>query len=94
MSSILKREVFFDNTGGIARFWDWALTTTTLGSMAEPFNVNDRFKGDGVSEYDPTDDMTRIDEIRASSVDTQAKVLSGGDHALIGGPLNPRNNSR
>ena len=94
MSSILKREVFFDDTGGKVRFWDWALTTTTLGSMAEPFNPNDRFKIDGVSEFDPTDDMTRIDAMSASSIDTQAKSLSGGNHALIGGPLNPRNNAR
>lgn len=92
--SIQKREVFFDDTGGIARFWDWALVTTTLGTMAEPFSPNDRTKIDGVSEFDPTDMMARIDGIRASSVDKQLYVLSGGEHALIGGPLNPRNNQR
>jgi hypothetical protein len=91
---ILKREVFYDNTGGVVRFWDWAQTTTTLGAMAEPFNPNDRFKMDGVSEFDPTDDMTRIDDIRASPIDIQPIQLSGGVHALIGGPLNPRNNAR
>lgn len=92
--SIQKREVFYDNTGGIARFWDWALTTTTLGVMAEPFLPNDRLRGDGVSEFDPTDMIARIDSIRASTVDRQSQTLSGGDHALIGGPLNPRNNQR
>jgi hypothetical protein len=92
--SILKREVFYDNTGGIARFWDWSLTTTTLGTMAEPFNPNDRLRVDGVSEFDPTDEIARIDCIRAASVDTQPQVLSGGVHALNGGPLNPRNNQR
>lgn len=92
--SILKREVFYDNTGGIARFWDWAITTTTLGTMAEPFLPNDRLMINGVSEFDPTDMMNRIDDIRASSIDTQAQVLSGGTHALNGGPLNPRNNQR
>ena len=92
--SILKREIFYDNTGGFARFWDWALCTTTLGTMAEPFMPNDRHRIDGVSEFDPTDEISRIDEIRASSVDTQAAVLSGGQHALIGGYQLPRNNQR
>jgi hypothetical protein len=92
--SILKREVFYDRTNGINRFWDWALTTTTLGTMAEPFLPNDRFRMDGVSEFDPTDMMNRIDEIRASTIDTQLQVLSGGAQALTGGPLHPRNNAR
>lgn len=94
MSSILKREVFYDDTGGFCRFWDWALTTTTLGAMAEPFNPNDRFRIDGVTEFDPTDDMARIDSVRVQSVDIQPQVLSGGVYALNGGPLNPRNNAR
>lgn len=94
MSSIIKREIYFDDTGGIARFWDWALTTTSLGTMAEPFSPNDRFRIDGVSEFDPTDDMARIDGIRAMPVDVQPQTLSGGVHALHGGPLNPRNNAR
>ena len=40
--SIQKRSVFFDNTGGIVRFWDWSIVTTTLGTMVEPFLPNDR----------------------------------------------------
>jgi hypothetical protein len=92
--SILKREIFYDRTNGINRFWDWALTTTTQGVMAEPFLPNDRFRIDGVSEFDPTDMMNRIDDIRASSIDKQLQVLSGGDHALNGGSLHPRNNAR
>lgn len=92
--SILKREVFFERTNGIVRFWDWALTTTTLGAMAEPFLPNDRNKIDGVSEYDPTDEMNRIDTIRESTVDTQYQTLSGGVHALHGGYLHPRNGQR
>jgi len=91
---ILKREVYYDDTGGLVRFWDWALTTTTLGVMAEPFNPNDRLRIDGVSEFDPTDDMARIDSLRAQTVDRQPQILSGGNDALIGGPLNPRNNAR
>ena len=88
--SIRKREVFYDNTGGYVRFWDWALVTTSLGTMAEPFLPNDRHQFGQVDQFDPTDAIARIDEMRASSVDTQLLQLSGGRHALIGGPLHPR----
>lgn len=88
--SILRREVFFDNTGGYVRFWDWSLVTTTLGTMAEPFLPNDRHLPGKFSQFDPTDEIARIDDIRASSVDTQPHTLSGGVHPLNGGTLNPR----
>lgn len=93
--SILKRTVFYDYTGGIARFWDWALTTTTLGTMAEPFQPNQRHQGNTeFLEFDPTDDVARIDEIRSSSVDTAMLTLSGGDHQLNGGYQLPRDSRR
>jgi hypothetical protein len=88
--SIQKRSVFFDDTGGYVRFWDWALCTTTLGTMAEPFLPNDRYQFGPFDQFDPTDEMARIDDIRASSVDKQLLVLSGGLHALTGGTLLPR----
>lgn len=89
--SILKREVFYDNTGGYVRFWDWALTTTTLGTMAEPFLPNDRHVANApFDEFDPTDPITRIDGIRAYTVDKQLLALSGGQHQLHGGYLHPR----
>lgn len=92
--SIKKRSVFYDDTNGIVRFWDWAIVNTSLGTMVEPFLPNERHKIDGVSEFDPTDIISRIDDIRASSVDTQYKTLSGGEHALHGGYQLPRNNQR
>jgi len=89
--SIQKRTVFYDNTGGIARFWDWALVTTTLGTMAEPFQPNARYAAQTeFGQFDPTDMIARIDDIQISSVDTQLQTLSGGVHALNGGALNPR----
>jgi len=91
MSTILRRDVFYDDTGGYIRFWDWALCTTTLGTMAEPFFPNDRLGIQAqISEYDPTEEMSRMDGIRASSVDKQLLTLSGGQHQLHGGPLMPR----
>jgi hypothetical protein len=88
--SIQKRSVFFDDTGGYVRFWDWALCTTTLGTMAEPFLPNDRHQFGPFDQFDPTDEIARIDDIRSSSVDKQLLVLSGGSHALTGGTLHPR----
>lgn len=89
--SIQKRTVFYDNTGGVARFWDWALVTTTLGTMAEPFLPNARHQQHAdFGQFDPTDEIARIDDIRSSSIDTSLLMLSGGDHALNGGAQLPR----
>ena len=93
--SILKREIIYDNTGGFVRFADWALVTTTLGVMAEPFLPNDRhITSAPFDEFDPTDEMARIDSIRCVPQDRHPHYFSGGDHALNGGPLHPRNGSR
>jgi hypothetical protein len=89
--SILKRSVFYDNTGGIARFWDWAVVTTTLGAMVEPFSPNVRHSpGNSVLDFDPTDEIARIDSIRAAPRDKSKLMLSGGEHVLNGGDIHPR----
>lgn len=89
MSVIHKRTVFYDNTGGVVRFWDWAMVITNLGTMVEPFNVNTRkIASDSLQNFDPTDEATRIDEIREESIDKQQLVLSGGYH-LHGGYHQP-----
>lgn len=90
--SILKREVYFDNTGGIARFWDWAVVTTNIGVMVEPFAVGSPFRGDSsAAEFDPADEIARIDELRALSRNYEPKVLSfDGGLQLNGGVLRPR----
>jgi hypothetical protein len=88
--SILKRDVYFDNTGGFVRFWDWAICTTTLGSMAEPFQPDARYGFGPQREFDPTDELARIDSLQAAPIDTQLLVLSGGVNQLIGGTQNPR----
>lgn len=88
--SIQKRVCFYDDAGGFIRFWDWALTTTTLGTMVEPFLPNDRHQFGPFDEFDPTDEIARIDEMRAASVDKQLLLLSGGQHQLHGGYQLPR----
>lgn len=89
--SILKRTVLYDNTDGIVRFWDWALVTTTLGTMAEPFVANARhLLQQDFAQFDPTDEIARIDDMRESSIDISLLALSGGDGVLNGGAQLPR----
>lgn len=85
MTAILNRTVFYNETNGIKSFWDWSLTTTNLGVMAEPFIVNDRIGRAHIIEFDATDECSRIDEIRAMPIDAQQLVLSGGTDHLHGG---------
>lgn len=81
MSVIKKRTVFYDNTGGFVRFWDWAMVITSLGTMVEMFTPNlRRIAADSVQNYDPTDETTRIDEMVCASIDQQQLILSGGFH--------------
>lgn len=90
--SIIKREVYYDNTNGIARFWDWAHTTTTLGTMVEPFAINTHHAiGTPFANFDPTDPMSRVDEIHNRRFHEEKLVLSGGNFYLHGGALMPRN---
>lgn len=88
--SILKRTVFYDKTGGIVRFWDWALVTTTLGTMAEPFVANMRSIDAPVRNFDPTDEIARIDEMKEADIGQSLLLLSGGKNQLHGGCLLPR----
>ena len=87
--SILKRTVFVDNRDGRLMFWDWAQVMTSIGSMAEPFlpggrwNVNQDFE-----DFDPDDEINRIDEIRALPIDKEQIILSS-DYSM-GGTGSPR----
>jgi len=99
--SILRRTVYYDNSRGIAMFWDWAKVTTTLGVMAEPFIVGAKFTANcnalvhfpanKENNFDPDDEINRIDEIRAMPLDQEQLILSSSavDH-LHGGATSPR----
>ena len=89
--SIQNRTVFYDYTNGIARFWDWALITTTLGTMVEPFQLGKHQLDTPSIEFDPTDEIVKINEIRAADVDKSLLILSGGVTQLNGGTMIPRN---
>ena len=85
--SILNRTVYYDNSRGRAMFWDWAVVTTTLGTMVEPFIAGAKFTADvPMIEFDPDDEIARMDTIRAMPLDREQLILSGGDGHLHGGP--------
>jgi len=78
-NNILNRTVFYDMTGGVVRFRDYAHVTTTLGGMVEPFNVNQRKEPDtDMVDFDPTDDMCRIDQMQAIDATMEGQLLSFG----------------
>ena len=85
--SILNRTVYYDTSRGISMFWDWATVTTTIGAMVEPFIVGEKFAFDVATvDFDPEDEIARMDIIRAMPLDKEQLVLSGGDGHLHGGP--------
>lgn len=88
--SINKRAVLYDFEGGVYKFSDWALVDTTLGAMAEPFLPNDRHLPGRFGEFDPLDEISKINELMCVSSDVQSIALSGGNHALHGGQQLPR----
>lgn len=89
--SIQRRTVFYDIKDGVIRFNDWAKVTTTLGSMSEPFMVQQRSMHDtDFPNYDFTDEVNRIDDIKQMDVHKATLLLSGGDAQIHGGTLLPR----
>ena len=90
--SILKREVLYGvNGSGNARFSNWAVVTTTLGTMVEPYFPNTlRGLGDSIPDYDPDDIMSKVTGFRQINIDKEMIELSGGTHSLNGGYLSPR----
>jgi hypothetical protein len=91
-TTVLKRTVFVERTpDGVFRFADWALATTTLGTMAEPFCPNLRRAPDqDIQDFDFADDMSLITSIEAINSDLLPTMLSSGGPVTIGGNLMPR----
>jgi len=89
--SIQKRTVYYDNKNGRAMFWDWAKVTTTLGTMVEPFLPGSRHAlNEDFEDFDPDDEINRIDEIRALPLGKHQLIL--GDNHVMGGSVMPRIN--
>jgi hypothetical protein len=92
MSIILKRTVFCEaEKSSPLRFADWARVITPQGTMAEPFTtIFLRNAPDvDIEDYDPTEEMCRVDEIEFTNLDKVSQNLSGGE-LIHGGDLHPR----
>ena len=90
--TVFQRVVFAEQTkDGFFRFAGWALATTGLGAMAEPFNLQQVSRvGDSAVPFDATDDMALISTIHIESADMVPTRLSGGGPVWVGGCLMPR----
>ena len=87
---IKHRAVLYLEDNGLIQFPGWAITTTTLGAMAEPFDVNLRkLPSEDMQDFDPSDPAVRIDELR----NIASHKINGfllGDERTMGGDRMPR----
>jgi len=90
--TVKQRVVFVERTSdGFFRFADWALVTTSLGTMAEPFTPRQvGGLGDQGTTFDATDDLSLISNIQHVNSDLIPTMLSGGGPVYHGGNLMPR----
>lgn len=93
MAVIHKRTVYYEKKpGGVFRFSDFASVVTNLGQMIElrqPFSR--RAIGGDLGDFDPADEMSRIDEMQNIDMLKEKQILSGGEYPpLHGGYLMPR----
>jgi len=90
--SILHRTIYFDkpSSDGICRFVDWATVTTTLGAMVEPFTPNQRYSFGPFQDFDATDEVERVDNIRAIPDGNDFHFLCGDAMQLHGGVQMPK----
>lgn len=89
MAGILKRTCYFEKMGtGEVRISEMAVCVTGIGSMCEPFELNNRYvQQKDFSDFDPTDMMVKVDELTPS--DLQGSLfLSGGSTEPIHGLIN------
>ncbi len=61
MSAIKKRTIYYDLTGGVIRFMDFAKVITSQGVCVEPFvSIGSRFTtSTPLQQFNWTDDMTK-----------------------------------
>lgn len=87
---IKKRAVLFIDYDGIVRFPGWALTTTTLGTMAEPYHMGQiRSAFEGFTDVDPSDPAIRIDELQPLKPGNEDGYIMNGER-VTGGNMMPR----
>lgn len=90
MSTIQKRTVFYEKKEGQPfRFHDFAQVVTPLGVMVEPFLPNNKLTFGNITDFDPADEMARIDVMQGIDMDREKLVLSD-DEVIHGGHCMPR----
>ena len=92
MSDVQKRTVFYDNSDGYVRFYDWAIVDVTgFGVMAEPFNVFPfgigRPHATDRPNVDSTDPCRMITSMQQASMDKHLIMTSFGNTAVIHGGI-------
>jgi hypothetical protein len=88
MSGILKRIVYYDDSDGVYRPFDFAQVVTGVGSMMEPFSPWPKYAPQtGTVGVDYADMMCRIDEMKSFPLGKEKYVAGDG---CIGGTLHPR----
>jgi len=92
MSGILKRTVYYDNTGGLVRWTGYAMVITGIGAAVEPFEFSRHVPNTPVINFEHDDMITRVDEIQRVDIHRHWKQLSGGtdNPPLMGGHQVPR----
>ena len=99
MATILRRTALLEvdsravlDGATLHRPCDWAIVQTTLGTMVEPFTLFAKHAtGTETQNYDSSEELRRVDEIKTVSLDSYMKLLSGGgDTPLHGGHTWPR----
>lgn len=84
---IKKRAVLYTRDNGIYRWLNFAITTTRIGAMVEPFHMDDRT---GYSDYDASDPMVRVDDLQNIAPGMEFALMSPDGQPLHGGDLLPR----
>lgn len=85
MSGILKRTIFYEKMKtGEVRFSDYAVVVTDIGTMVEPFEINNRLDFCDYADYDPTDMMVKVDEVQPCDI-LGSEFLSGGATTPLSG---------
>ena len=93
MSAILKRTVLYEKRTETSpfHFIGWALVNTPIGVCAEPFEINNRFvPGNSYANFDYTDEIARIDDMKNVPYGHGWKAVSFGETMPIhGGNISP-----
>ena len=90
--SILKRSVLYIKPDKKQyRFPGWAIVTTTLGAMLEPFDISSHHSpSQGWIDFDPSDEITRIDDLQNIDNGKQILLTSFGETMqTMGGDRHP-----